>query len=111
MRRFCLKCSQRPVAINYYKDNKVHYRSLCDHCSRGRNDGVPLWKKSGYLKKNVCDKCGFNSRHSEQFNVYHIDGDLTNCRFSNLKTICANCERILAKEQIRWRKGDIKPDL
>lgn len=69
-----------------------------------------MWFKAGYRKKFLCDRCGYNSKHSEQFNVFHIDGNLTNCRFPNLKTICANCQRILHKEETRWRKSDINPD-
>ena len=30
---------------------------------------------------------------TEQFNVYHIGGDLNNCLPNNLKTVCANCQR------------------
>jgi predicted HNH restriction endonuclease len=42
--------------------------------------------------------------------VFHIDGNLDNCRPSNLKTICANCQRILHKEGVKWRQGDLVPD-
>ena len=111
MRNLCKKCRERPVAINYRKENKIFYRSICDHCARNKKDGRPLWAKAGYKKKSTCDKCGHTSKYDEQFNVYHIDGDLTNCRFSNLKTICANCQRILHKEGVRWRQGDLTPDL
>ena len=110
MRNLCKKCQQRPVAINYRKENKIFYRSICDHCARNQQDGRPSWAKAGYKKKSVCDKCGYTSRHSEQFNVYHIDGELTNCKFTNLKTICANCQRVLNKEGVRWRQGDLTPD-
>jgi predicted HNH restriction endonuclease len=43
--------------------------------------------------------------------VFHIDGNLTNSRPSNLKTICANCQRVLHKEGVQWRQGDLVPDL
>jgi hypothetical protein len=110
MRKLCKKCSQRPVAVNYYKEGKAYYRSTCDHCSRDRREGYPLWALSGYKKKAACDKCGFSSKYEEQFNVYHVDGNLTNCRFSNLKTICANCQRTLQREGAKWRQGDLRPD-
>ena len=48
--------------------------------------------------------------HNEQFDVYHLDGDLNNCRPSNLKTICANCQRIIQKENYKWKQGDLTPD-
>ena len=110
MRPLC-QCNQHPAAINYRKDGKTHYRKLCERCLRGGvNHGIPKWKQAGYEKKPLCEKCGFKSKHSEQFNVFHIDGDLTNCRLSNLKTICANCQRTLQKEGVKWKQGDLVPD-
>lgn len=110
MRELCKKCTKRPVAINYYKDGKAFYRSVCDHCSRNRSEGNPLWALSGYKKKLVCDKCGFKSQHPDTFDVFHVDGNLTNCRFTNLKTVCANCQRVLYKEGVKWKQGDLRPD-
>jgi hypothetical protein len=110
MRPLCKNCNQRPVAVNYYKEGQIFYRSKCDHCAKGRGKEMPLWQREGYKKKNVCDKCGFSSKHPEQFSVFHVDGDLTNCRYNNLKTICANCQRILHKEGAKWRQGDLTPD-
>jgi len=110
MRRLCRSCQKRPVAINYYKGDKPFYRSKCDHCARGFNKCKPLWETSGYKKKSACEKCGFQSKHYEQFDVYHVDGDLQNCKYANLKTVCANCQRILFKEGVKWRQGDLVPD-
>ena len=42
--------------------------------------------------------------------VFYVDGDLTNQRMTNIKTVCANCQRILQKEGVRWRQGDLVPD-
>jgi hypothetical protein len=110
MRRLCKTCNQRPVAVNYYKDGMPYYRSKCDHCSRGSKDGTPLWALAGYKKKSACDKCGYISKHPDQFNVFYIDGNLTNTRPVNLKTVCANCQRILQKEGVKWKQGDLVPD-
>jgi len=110
MRNLCTDCRQRPVAINYYKDGKPFYRSKCDHCSRGYVKLRPLWQRSGYKKKLNCEKCNYSSKHEEQFDVYFIDGNMQNFKFTNLKTVCANCQRILQKEGIKWRYGDLKPD-
>ena len=107
MRPLCV-CGQRPAAINY----KTFYRKKCEICSKygGIGHGIPKWKQVGYEKKNTCEKCGYTSKHKEQFNVFHIDGTLDNCRFSNLKTICANCQRIIQKQGVRWKQGDLVPD-
>lgn len=110
MRDLCTICQQRPAAINYYKNGKPFYRSKCDHCARERNEGKPLWVKAGYKKKLSCDKCGFNSKYQEQFNVYYIDGNPSNTRYNNLKTVCANCQRILHKLRLPWKQGDLTPD-
>lgn len=110
MRRLCNACGQKPVAINYYKEGQTFYRSKCDHCSKGWKKEKPLWAAAGYKKKLTCDRCNYTSRHSEQFNVFHVDGNLTNCRHSNLKTVCANCQRVLHKEGAQWRRGDLVPD-
>ena len=111
MRNLCRECHQRPVAINYYKEGVAFFRSKCDHCSRNRSDTRPLWVLAGYKKKAVCEKCNFTSKHAEQFNVFYVDGNLTNNRHANLKTICANCQRVLHKDGVKWRQGDLVPDL
>jgi predicted HNH restriction endonuclease len=45
------------------------------------------------------------------FRVFHVDGDLNNCRPANLKTVCSNCSQVLHKEGVKWRQGDLVPDL
>ena len=110
MRPLC-KCGQRPRAVNYKKNNKIYYRSLCEICmANGLGFGIPRWYRSGYRIKNQCDKCGFRCVHKEVFRVFHIDGNLDNCRHSNLKTVCSNCAQILGKEGITWRQGDLVAD-
>ena len=110
MRPLC-KCGQRPAAINYKKGDRIYYRKLCERCLRnGQGHGIPIWQQQGYVKKDLCEKCGFTSKHEEQFNVFHIDGDLKNCSVTNLKTICANCQRLMQKRGSRWKQGDLLPD-
>jgi len=112
-RSLCVACGKKPAAVNYKRNNKTYYRSRCDSCIRKKFKKVapkPSWIKAGYRKKVTCEKCGFNSKHEEQFNVFHIDGVLENCRPNNLKTICANCQRTLQKEGVKWKQGDLIPD-
>ena len=78
--------------------------------AHGVNHGIPRWFRAGYHMKSQCDKCGFKSPHSQVFRVFHIDGNLDNCRHSNLKTVCANCAGILGKEGMAWRQGDLVAD-
>ncbi len=72
--------------------------------------GIPRWARAGYKLKQQCDKCGFKSPHKEVFRVFHVDGNLDNCRSTNLKTVCVNCAQILGKEGITWRQGDLIAD-
>ena len=111
MRPLCV-CGQRPAAINYKKNGKTYYRKKCEICNKhGRiGYGIPKWKQAGYEKKCQCDKCGFKSKYPEQFNVFHVDGDLNNCHPRNLKTVCANCQRIIQKSGVKWKQGDLVPD-
>jgi len=111
MRDLCKTCRCRPVAVNYHKNGKTHYRSQCDHCSRVAQEGIPRWRRAGYKKKNRCDRCGYSSKHLEQFDVFHVDGNLNNCRYDNLKSVCANCQRLLHTLRLPWRQGDLTPDL
>lgn len=110
MRPLCKICDARPVAVNYHKEGQVYYRSKCDHCGRSRGNGRPLWFQAGYRMKCKCDRCGFMSKYSQQFNVYYIDGSPSNCHVTNLKTVCANCQRILHILKLPWRQGDLVPD-
>jgi len=110
MRKLCNQCKVRPVAINYYKNGKPFFRKKCDHCSKLRNTGIPQWYLSGYRIKLKCDRCGFASRFQEQFNIFYVDGNPSNCRHTNLKTVCANCQRILHILKLPWRQGDLIPD-
>ena len=109
MRPLC-SCGCRPVAINYIKNGRTYYRRVCENCLKGKIVSC-RWFNAGYKIKNQCDKCGFKSPYTDVFNVFHVDGNLNNCRPSNLKTICANCQRILHREGIKWNQGDLRPDL
>lgn len=112
-RPLCPICNQRPVAINYYKNNNVHYRTKCDNCSRKRKKlkpKLPSWVRSGYKKKPHCDKCGFKAKLPEQLGVFYVDGNLKNTTWSNLKTICLNCQQEIFKSNLPWLTDPIQPD-
>lgn len=112
-RRLCGVCQQRPVAINYKRDGVTHYRSKCDFCNRkGRKikPKPPAWFLNGYRKKPHCEKCGFKSKIPEQMVVFHVDGDLKNNKWSNLKTICLNCQQEIFQSRLAWKPSPIVPD-
>lgn len=110
MRPLC-SCGQRPRAVNYHKNNKVYYRKLCEVCLyRGTVEPKPRWMSVGYRLKDHCEKCGFRSKHSSIFQVFHVDGNLNNCRPNNLKTVCSNCNIILSQDKLGWKQGDLIAD-
>jgi len=112
-RPICTVCHQRACAINYRKDDVIHYRSRCEVCTKKNKKlkpPVPRWQTSGYKKKPTCDRCGFRARYSAQLLVYHIDGNLHNADVRNLKTICLNCVEEVKRSDHPWRRGDLEPD-
>ena len=113
MRPTCKACNQRPVAINYRREETVYYRKTCDNCiRRGRKEKAPVarWQSAGYKKKTACDRCGFRSRYASQLLVYHVDGRLTNTELSNLRTVCLNCVEEVRRQAVPWRPGDLQAD-
>ena len=55
-------------------------------------------------------KCGFKAQNQAQLDVYFIDGNLRNTATSNLKTVCANCQRLQGVRRLGWRVGDLVAD-
>ena len=78
--------------------------------TKGFRSGIPRWKLAGYIVKAECEKCGFKSRSKAIFKVFHMDGNLNNCRPTNLKTVCSNCAIIISKDPSGWRQGDLIAD-
>lgn len=112
-RKLCPVCRQRPVAINCIKNEKTYYRKVCDVCSRKGKQLRPVppaWVRSGYKKKPHCEKCGFKAKYPEQLGVFYVDGNLKNNNWSNLKTICLNCQQEVYKSRLPWRESPLEPD-
>lgn len=111
MRALCPVCRQHPVAINYYRKQQVHYRTMCTPCIHARRKPakpIPGWVKAGYKKKEKCDRCSFKFKLVEQSNVFYVDGNLSNNHWANLKTVCLNCQQEIANT--KWRPSAIQPD-
>jgi hypothetical protein len=109
----CPKCNLHPVALNYHRNSKPHYRSLCISCTyknKKSRPTAPNWYRSGYRPKEKCERCGFKFRLTEQSRVYHVDGNDQNTNWTNLKTVCLNCQQEISKLNSRWRPGDLLPD-
>lgn len=113
MRPICKTCGKNYSAINYKRNDITHYRSICDECGRKKNKKKPRtarWQNAGYKKKATCDLCGFKSLFPSQITVFHIDGNLENCKMVNLRSICLNCVEVVKKKEVTWRRGDLEVD-
>jgi len=111
-RPLCPVCNEKPVAVNYIKEDVTHYRASCDSCIRkGKKlkPIPPLWFKRGYRKKPQCERCGFKFKFPEQSTVYHVDGNLGNCDQNNLKTVCRNCSIEIDRSRISWQPAKPVP--
>lgn len=112
-RKLCPDCRVNYVAVNYSKDGVTHYRSRCSSCIRkGKKlkPDPPAWARSGYKKKTNCEKCNFKFKLLEQSVVFHVDGNLKNNNWANLKTICLNCQQEIIKSKAGWKSSPIVPD-
>lgn len=112
-RPICKECNRNFCAINYVKNEVTHYRSICNECGNKKvkkPPGKPNWEKAGYKKKQICDNCGFKSLYPTQTTVFHIDGDLKNTNYNNLRTICLNCVEVIKRKEVTWRRGDLQID-
>lgn len=112
-RPLCLTCNKNYKAVNYVRNGKTYYRSLCDECGRKKHKVKPRkpnWTKSGYNKKATCDLCGFHSITPSQITVFHIDGNLENIELNNLRSICLNCVEVVKKKNVTWKRGDLQVD-
>ena len=113
-RPLCKTCKARPRAYAYKRNNKIYWRSKCDACIRksaGKKiGGVTPLLRSGYKKRKKCELCGFKAQHSVQLDVLFVDGNLRNVLETNLKTVCANCQRLSSVRRLGWRVGDLVAD-
>jgi len=111
-RPICNSCNKNVCAVNYIKNGTRHYRSICDPCGKDKVKKKPiyLWQQAGYKKETNCFLCGFKSLYPTQTTVYHIDGDLRNVNFVNLRTICLNCVEVVKKKNVIWKRGDLQVD-
>ena len=112
-RPMCKECNRNFSAINYIRNGKTHYRSICDICGKKKAKKKPQahnWEKAVYKKKPHCDLCGFKSLYPSQTTVFHIDGNLTNVVFNNLRTICLNCVEVIKRKEVTWKRGDLTVD-
>ena len=113
-RPLCKTCKSKPRAYAYKRNDRIYWRSKCDTCIRksaGKKvDGITALQRSGYKTKKRCELCGFKAQDKAQLDVFFVDGDLRNTATTNLKTVCANCQRLGSTRRLGWRMGDLVAD-
>lgn len=103
MRETCDQCHSNPKAINYKKQEKVYYRSLCDACIvKARKNTKPLWVKQGYKKKLKCESCEFVAKLPDQLTVCDYKG--------SWHTVCLNCDVYIKTTNILIKKSNLRSD-
>lgn len=107
---------------------KPQHRPLCENCkvqlakpNGTSKHGFTKWHKycsscakSIYSpkfghrlnKKNKCEKCGFEADDKCQLDIVYKDGNKKNKERSNLRTLCANCNRLYQKK-LRSKKKSL----
>ena len=58
----------------------------------------------------LCVQCRENPSEQIQLDVLFIDGNKNNTIETNLKTVCANCQRLASVKRLRWSVGDLEVD-
>jgi hypothetical protein len=103
------------------------YRPLCEQCRvslakpNGKSKhGFQKWhkycsacstsiynQKHGHRlhKKNKCEKCSFEPQDKCQLDIVYKDGNRKNKDKSNIKTLCANCNRLYQKKLREKKKS------
>ena len=113
-RPLCKTCKTKPRAYAYKRYDRVYWRSQCDTCIRKKLGkkvgGVTALQRSGYNKRKKCELCGFKAQSTNQLDVLFVDGNLRNTANANLKTVCANCQRLQGVRRLGWRVGDLVAD-
>ena len=113
-RPLCKSCKSKPRAYAYKRYDRLYWRSLCDTCIRKKAGkkygGVTALQRSGYKKRKKCELCGFKAQSKAQLDVFFVDGDMRNTVATNLKTVCANCQRLQGVRRLGWRMGDLVVD-
>lgn len=102
-RPFCMNCKtalSKPNGVSVAGFQKWH--RYCIDCAKAVYN-----PKFGYLvdKKNYCEECGFLAKDKCQLDVVYVDNNPKNKVKSNIKTICANCNRLHKKQNKQVKKS------
>jgi hypothetical protein len=102
-RPFCENCK---ISLAKSNGKSVHgfklWHKFCSDCAKAAYN-----PKFGFLlnKKNYCEECRFEAKDKCQLDLIYIDGNNKNKKQENLKTLCANCNRLHVKFRKKSKKS------
>lgn len=102
-RPFCEQCKTslaKPNGTSKYGFKKWH--KYCSTCAKAAYN-----EKFGFLlnKASICEQCGFVPEDTCQLDIVYIDGNKKNKSKANMKTLCANCNRLYQKKLKEKKKS------
>ncbi len=98
----CKHCNHNLAKPNgTSKHGFTKWHKYCVDCAKALYNS-----KFGYLlnKKAKCERCGFIPEDKCQLDIVYKDGNKKNKEKSNMKTLCANCNRVHQKKQREKKK-------
>lgn len=99
----CSKCGEYPKAINYVRDGKTFYRSICNKCLaiNKKNRRKENKEFKNYKKKQSCEMCNFVAKYPSQLVPIKIK--------DQLRTVCLNCQ-VVCQMQPKIERLKAVPD-
>jgi hypothetical protein len=102
-RPLCKNCKvslAKPNGLSKHGFKQWH--KYCSQCAKASYN-----PKNGYLlnKKNKCEKCGFVPEDKCQLDIVYKDDNKKNKEKTNMKTLCANCNRLHQKKMKEKKKS------
>lgn len=82
--------------FNKYEGTQIEEIPLFDEYDAPKDEYPDDWNKISWTyRKNknwICEECGRNMRNNKKnLHVHHINGNRSDCRYSNLKSLCVDC--------------------
>jgi len=82
-----------------YGETQIEDIPLFDEYDDPKDEYPEDWEKVSWVyRKNenwTCEKCGRNMRDNKKnLHVHHINGNRSDCRYSNLKALCIDCHSL-----------------
>lgn len=102
-RPLCVNCQKSLAKQNgVSKHGFKKWHKFCSTCAKAAYN-----PKNGFLlyKKSYCEQCKFTAKDNCQLDIVYKDGNNKNKNKNNVKTLCANCNRLYQKKLKEIKKS------